>query len=189
MALKNILKITVVAVLLSLTSCGGDAESTGENTETVEIDKDQFLLDLAELEKKMDTDMPSKEDMKKAVTAFQNFANIFPTDDKAADYLLRASDVALTLGQNEKSVKILGRIINEYPTYEKIESVYYNRASHTDFELRDTTLARVYYNEFMEKFPDSDFMDDAQARLDQNFMSLEELIESFMKNSDAELAQ
>jgi outer membrane protein assembly factor BamD (BamD/ComL family) len=180
--------ISLVLVLgLAFTSC--DSRTETENSETVAIDKDQFLLDLAEVEKSLELDMPTKGDLQKAVTSFQDFASLFPTDDKAADYLLRASDVALTLGQNQKSVKILGRIIMDYPEYEKMESVYYNRASHTDFELRDTTLARVYYTEFMEKYPTSDFMDDAQARINQNFMSLEDLIESFMKNSEAELAE
>lgn len=188
MKMKNIFRIFAIATVLTFTACG-DSEATDGVEEVAGIDKDQFLLDLAELEKSMDVDMPNKGDLQKAVTSFQDFANIFPSDDKAADYLLRASDIALTLGQNDKSVMILERIIDEYPAYEKMESVYYNRASHTDFELRDTTLARVYYEEFMEKYPKSDFMDDAQARIDQNFMSLEELIESFMKNAEDELAQ
>jgi len=111
----NIFKSLLIVLGLAFTSCDSGTET--EIQKTTEIDKDQFLLDLANIEKNLEVDMPSKGSLQKAVTSFQDFANIFPTDDKAADYLLRASDVALTLGQNEKSVKILGRIIEEYPKY------------------------------------------------------------------------
>ena len=178
--------ISVVSVLLMLLIVGcNSSETSDSNEETVnEVDKNKFLEDIARLEDSLNTSFPSQNILKEAVTAFQDYAVIYPEDEKAPDYLLRASDFAFTLGQHAKAVKILNRIIEKYPDYTKIESVYYNRASHTDFELRDTAQARIYYVEFMEMFPNSDFVDDAQARLDQNFMSLEELIEFFSKKNN-----
>jgi tetratricopeptide (TPR) repeat protein len=176
----KILKVLLVSLVLSFVACNGKSD---ENTssETTEVDKVEFLKNIDRLDDSLNTNFPSQEILKEAVTAFQDYAVIYPEDEKSPDYLLKAADIAFTLGQHPKSVKILNRIIENYPKYSKIESVYYNRASHTDFELRDTAQARIYYVEFMEMFPKSDFVDDAQARLDQNFMSLEELIESFTK--------
>ena len=185
MKIKSIIKVLFLGLILTTVSCGG-SDKTDENTgEFVnEFNETKFLSDLEVIEASLNVDAPNKNDLQKAITAFRDFAFHFPEDDRAADYLLKASDIALTLGQNEKSVTILNQIIDEYPNYEKMESVCYNRASHTDFELRDTAAARQYYLEFMEKYPESDFMDDAQARIDQNFMSLEELVEMFSKNAE-----
>jgi len=186
--MKKIFYITIAVVLFGAVSCSTNEtdEKNVENSIEKEFDTDRFLKELAEIETKLNVDLPQKNDMQKAVTYFQDYATHFPDDNKSGDYLLKASDLAKALEQYEKSVTILDRIIEEYPTYEKIESVYYNRASHTDFEIRDTALARVYYVEFMEKFPKSDFIDDAQARLDQNFLSMEELIEMWTKNPPIE---
>jgi len=173
-------KVLLILLGMSIVACSGSSETENSNDSTG-VDKAEFLKNIDRLDDSLNTNFPSQEILKEAVTAFQDYAVIYPEDEKAPDYLLKAADIAFTLGQHPKSVKILNQIIDKYPDYSKIESVYYNRASHTDFELRDTSQARIYYVEFMEMFPKSDFNDDAQARLDQNFMSLEELVESFTK--------
>lgn len=170
-------KIALLIVVLSFVACGGGKEEA--NTDENQVDKDKFMENIHRLDDSLNTNFPSEDILKEAVTSFQDYAIIYPDDEKSPDYLLKAADIAFTLGQHPKSVKILNQIIEKYPDYSKIESVYYNRASHTDFELRDTAQAKIYYVEFMEMFPNSDFVDDAQARIDQHFMSLEELIESF----------
>ncbi len=170
---------TLIGLVILLSGC---KNNTSDESQNEQIDNDKFIERLHIIEDSLNTGMPSKETIRKAVTAFQDFAVIFPEDEKASEYLFKASDLALNIGQPEKSVKILNRIIKDYPNYKRIESVYYSRASHTDFELRDTTLAKTYYNEFMEKFPHSDFVDDAQARFKFHFMDENELIEYFMSH-------
>ncbi|MGV6862198.1 MAG: tetratricopeptide repeat protein [Putridiphycobacter sp.] len=178
--MKNFVKLLGLILILNFNACqSATDEQTGE---VIEENNDKFLARIKMLDDSLNTNFPSQEIMQDAVTAFQDYAVIYPEDEKSPDYLLKASDIAFTLGQHSKSVKILNKIIKDYPTYNKIESVYYNRASHTDFELRDTAQAKIYYSEFIEMFPQSDFVDDAQARIDQNFMSLEELIKSFTEN-------
>lgn len=186
--MKNIVGLLFIAIGLTFTACNGDTDVEG-NTTIQEIDKDKFLLDLAELELKLEVDMPSKSDLQKAVTAFQDFAAYFPTDDLAPEYLLKASDIAYSLNQSQKSVTIMTKIIEEYPEYDNIEAVYYNRASHVDTELKDTVLAKQYYLEVIEKYPHSKSAEDAQTRIDQNFMSIEELVEMWTNNTVEEVEQ
>ena len=186
--MKNIIGLLIVVTGLTFTACTGGSEVTDETT-LQEVDKDKFLLNLTDLEVKLEADMPSKGDLQKAVTAFQDFAIHFPTDDLAPDYLLKASDIAYSLGQSEKSVTIMTKIIDEYPEYHNMEAVYYNRASHVDTELKDTVLAKQYYLEVIEKYPNTQSALDAQTRIDQNFMSFEDLIEMWTQNPVEEVAQ
>ena len=181
--MKKVLNIIIILSGLILTSCGSNSENVSEESEVngPKVDTTKLLADIKEIETKLSVDMPEKSDLQKASSLFESYARVFPNDKKAPDYLLKASDINKSLEKFEKSVELLTKIIEDYPNYERMESVYYNRASHTDFELRDTTLAKQYYQEFMEKYPNSDFVDDAQARIDQNFMSMEELIEMWTK--------
>ncbi|MBK7128522.1 MAG: tetratricopeptide repeat protein [Crocinitomicaceae bacterium] len=150
------------------------------------VDYDEFSKELVDLENKILSQTPPDENLLiEATTKFQDFAGYFPEDPKAPEYLLKASDYAYTLQQYEKSVKILDRIITEYPQYNRMEDVMFNKASHLDFELRDTTRAKEAYQQFMDKFPQSDLVDDAQSRIENIEYSAEELIEKFMKERDS----
>lgn len=171
---------------LLLASCSGEEASADETNETVtediSLDTTAFLADLKTLEDRIDSnnDLPNEKDLKEAITKFQDYAAIFPEDQKAPDYLLKASDLALTTDQPEKSVKILNRIIEEYPEYGKMEDVMYNKASHLDFELRDTTAAKEAYQKFIDTYPNSVLVEDSKSRIKNIRYSMEELTEMFM---------
>lgn len=174
-----------VVMSIAIVSCGGDDTVYDEKQEdlTPKVDYTEFSKELVDLEKKiLSQTPPDKNLLQEATTKFQDFAGYFPEDPKSPDYLLKASDYALTLGQVEKSVKILTRIITDYPTYNRMEDVMFNKASHLDFELRDTTEAKVAYQEFIDKFPNSDLVDDAQSRIDNISLSLEELANKFIQD-------
>jgi tetratricopeptide (TPR) repeat protein len=188
MIFKSLVKVAFLGLVLTTVSCGGD--KPGDNIETVEgFNEEQFLINLEEIENSLNVEVHDKNDLQKAVTSYQDFANHFPEDEKAPDYLMQASDFAFTLGQYEKSVRILNQIIDEYPDYDQMLSVCYSRASHTDFELRDTATARQYYIEVQEKYPNTQQAIDAQTRIDQNFMTPEELIEMWTKNPVEDVVQ
>ena len=176
-----------------LTVCGGFIISCGseptdevliETTMTdIGLDTAAFLTNLKALESRIDNslDMPKEKDFKEAITAFQDFAAIFPEDPKAPDYLLKASDISLTTEQPQMSVALLEQIIEKFPNYRRIEDVKYNRASHLDFELRDTTLAKEAYQGFIEEYPNSPLVNDCKSRIENIRYSADELAEKFMR--------
>lgn len=176
---------------LFLASCGGEEET--EYTEQqedyiVEIDHDELLTEINTLETEINaSETPDEDKLRTAVTKFQDFANTFPEDPKAPEFLLKASDFSNALKLPEKSVKILDRLIAEYPEYEKMEDIYYVRAVYLDFDLRDTTRAKDAYQEFIDKYPESgQRVLDAQTRIDNIAFSIEELAEKFIKELEAQ---
>lgn len=182
---KNILILGIFVFTLSLFSaCGGNEENNSENTEETGVNKDEFMTELTALEDSIQANLnnPDQELLKSAITKYQDFADIFPDDPKAPDYLLKASDFSLATNQPEKSVKILNKIIENYPDYGRMEDVLFNKASHLDFELRDTTQAKEVYREFIEKYPNSELVDDAESRIQNISLSMEELVEKFMSD-------
>ena len=180
--MKNILGIVALTLVLSMGSCDTETKGDKVSEDVVSgLDTVRFMADMAKIETSINTLMPEKKDLQLAITMFSDYSIHFPSDSKSADYLLKASDFSHHLGQNSTAVVYLEKIISNYPDYDKIESVMYNRAHYLDFELKDTILAKQYYLEFMTTYPNSEFVSSAQARLDQHFMSAEELIELWTK--------
>lgn len=186
--ISSLLLIGFFTFLIS--SCGGEDETVYDETQedyAPEVpDYDTFSKELQDLENKIIASVePNETLMKEAITKFQDFAAFFPEDAKSPDYLLKASDYALLVGQPEKSVKILMRIMDDYPNYDRMESVMFNKASHQDFELRDTTNAKKSYQEFIDKYPNSDLVDDAQNRIKYISLTLDELADKFIKDLES----
>ena len=183
--MKNIFIIFALALIVS--SCGNNEEVDIETDVSEEflpdINYDDLLAEIEAIEDQLNTDMaPSEELLKDAISKYQDFAGYFPDDPNSPDYLLKASDFSLNTKQPEKAVKILNQIIESYPDYNRMEDVLFNKASHLDFELRDTTQAKATYQEFIDKYPDSELVDDAQSRIINIRFSMEEMVEQFMKN-------
>lgn len=175
------------ATLISACNSSSENQTEDENVQ-IEIDTAKFLTELADLESRIDNNVsvPDDKDLKEAIVKFQDFAAIFPEDPQSPDYLLKASDFSYMVGQNEKSLKILDQIIRDFPSYKRMEDVKYNRASHLDFELRDTSAAKIAYQEFIEEYPNSPLVNDCKARIPMIRYSAEELIEKFQAGAAAQ---
>jgi outer membrane protein assembly factor BamD (BamD/ComL family) len=172
--MKRILFILSAALVIS--SC------QNEPTEEIiaeDFDSVQFIVDLQRLDSIMANGLPAKKDIKKALVMYQDFANYFPNDPKAPNYLFQVSDFYYSLEQHEKAVSTLTTIIEKYPDYNRIEAVYFTRANHTDMDLRDTTLAKQYYEEFLEKYPNSQYANDAKVRMENVGLSIEDMVKKF----------
>jgi len=179
----NKIAIVLIAILTLTWSCEDSNIKNGDNqgAEEVTFDTAMFLNDIAKVEAEINIDMPEKATFQKAITLFKDYAIIFPKGENTADYLLRASDFSHHLGQNSKAVELLDKVIADYPNYDKLSNAMYHRADYLDFYLKDTVLAKQYYLEYIEKFPNTAFASNAQTRIDQHFMSMDELIEMFTK--------
>ena len=146
-----------------------------------------MLTKITELENQISASQaPDEELLKEAITQFQDYANVYPEAPGAADYLLKASDFSLAIGLPEKSVIILNQIITSYPDYDRMEDVMYVKASHLDLDLRDTAAAKAAYQDFIDAYPESEMRDDAENRIENISLSIEELAEKFIKELEAQ---
>ena len=170
-------ELVLSAVLLFMASCTNEAPEG--KVDNGELDTASFLSEIKSLDSIMSSQMPEKKDIKKAMVIYQDYATYFPDDSKTPNYLFKMSDLYLNVGNTEKSVNILTSIIEKYPNFEKIETIYFTRASHVDLDLRDTSLAKTYYQEFIEKYPESEYVNDAKIRFANVGLSMEDIIRNF----------
>ncbi len=113
----------------------------------------------------------------KYVDACEAYALILPDDPATAEYLFKAAETSKILRTYDKSFSIFDWIIERYPSHPRAESAAFMKPFIFDSELRDTANARKYYLEFIQKYPKSDFVDDAQYLISNLGKSEEQILE------------
>jgi TolA-binding protein len=165
-----------IAILFVGFSCSGPNK---------EVNKTGVMDSIDSMENKLynsqDVQM-SKEDATNLILLYQQFAKEFPNDTLAPLYLFRASDLSMNLQRPKETIKLFDLLLENYPDYEKTSSVLFLKAFVYEDQLRDLDNARKYYLEFLEKYPESDFADDAEMSLKNLGKTPEELILEFEKN-------
>ncbi len=168
---KNIL---ILAVLISFMACSGPNKS-GDSKASIQdsiTSNENRLFD-------NDGARITKEDAIKLIGFYEKYADKFPEDSLAPVYLFRASDISMNLQQPVKTINLFNKIMTNYPDYEKTPSVMFLKAFVYEDQLHDLDKAKKYYEEFLAKYPESDFADDAKISLQNLGKSPEELIKEF----------
>ncbi|MDZ7741781.1 MAG: tetratricopeptide repeat protein [Bacteroidota bacterium] len=113
------------------------------------------------------------------INSYVQYADAFPEDSMSPDYLFRAADISMNIFESGQAIDLYNRIINNYPEYEKVPQCVFLKAFVYENNLNDLNSAKKYYKEFLAKYPDDEFADDAEMSLQNLGKSPEELIKEF----------
>lgn len=105
----------------------------------------------------------------------------FPLDSIAPDMLRKAAATSGDLGEHEKSVMLYDQLIKDYPQWPRTADACYFRAFEIENGLKKKGEAKTAYEEFIAKYPDNQFADDAKKMIEYLQYSDEELMEKFRK--------
>ncbi len=160
---------------------------TNSGNESTMTGKDSSKVYIQNLEKKLYAD--SSQTIKPGVAletmiAYARFAHDFPKDSLSPEYLFKAAEIARALHKGHEAVLYYEKICTDYPNYEKTPTALFLKAFTYENTLKDTANARIGYQEFIKKYPDNQFADDAQYSLKYLGKSPEELIKMFEGNED-----
>jgi len=160
--------IGILCLIITFSSCGNKREAE--------------LQKIKELETKLFTDSNKVKDEVSAYNlqvAYTHFAEEFPADPEAPEYLFKAADLGLGMSWSKSTIDFLDKIIREYPDYPKVPDAVFLKAFVYDHQLNDDVKAGEIYKEFIAKYPDHVFTKDAQASLNNLGKSDEDLIREF----------
>jgi len=119
------------------------------------------------------------------IREYENFAEEFPQDSLAPDYLFKAADVAMNTNRSNKAIGLYNKVIKDYGDYKKAPEALFLKGYVYENNLGRLDVAKAIYEEFLEKYPDNEFADDAEVSLKYLGKSPEELIEIFQKEKEA----
>lgn len=149
------------------------------------ITADELSSRINEIENELFSQQSAGIDRLKAFYLTNNYiaySYLFEDDNHTPGYLFKAADISMNLFESGKSIDLYNRILNEYPDFEKAPQCLFLKAFVYENNMNDIEKARKYYEEFLEKYPDDDFADDAEMSLKNLGKTPEELIKEFEKN-------
>ena len=170
--------IILMIFSIFLASCAGPTAESEEKEKSIEES-------IAELENELFNTNQSKLDKRKAldlVNLYVRYVNQYPDEPISPEYLFKASDISMNLNRPRKTIQLFDRILTEYPGYNKTPSALFLKAFVYEDQLQDYDKAKKYYNLFLEKYPNSEFADDAEVSIKNLGKSPEELIREFEQN-------
>jgi outer membrane protein assembly factor BamD (BamD/ComL family) len=130
-----------------------------------------------------ETGLVNPDHVDELIAAYESFTNEFPADTLSPDFLFKAGDVAMNTNRSNKAIKLYDRIISEYNEYRKAPEALFLKGYVYENNLGRLDKAEAIYKEFLAKYPDNEFADDAEVSLKYLGKSPEELIEIFQKEN------
>ena len=110
-----------------------------------------------------------------------------PTDSASAEYLFKAADISIALGNYEASINYITRLTEDFPKYEKIVEIWLFKGFIYETYMNSHAEAVKAYEELILKYPNHRLAQDAQAAIDNLTLSEGELLEKFKEmNSEPE---
>ena len=123
--------------------------------------------------------MIDKAKARELIDMYVQFGDEFPESEEAPSMLFKAGDMSMNLNMPKEAVDIFDRIMNNYPDYEKTPQCLFLKGYIFENNMGDLNGAKKIYEEFLEKYPNDDFADDAEVSIKNLGKSPEELIKEF----------
>jgi len=132
-----------------------------------------------------DAGFVDKEKALELVDMYIQYTDTYPEDSMASEYLFKGAEFCLNLGEGDKAILLYDRVIAEYPDFRKVPECFFLQGYVYENYLGDLESAKAIYLEFIEKYPDNEFADDAQVSIQNLGKSPEELIKQFEEQQAA----
>jgi len=157
--------VIIIALMLSVVACTSKREKYLEEIRQVE----QQVFDT--------TKIPTAKEMEMLAEMYLEYAKEFPEDTISPLFMLRSAELFKLSGKPAKGFALLDSIYVKYPDSRWAPAALLTAAIWYDQEARDIARARQKLLTIIEKYPDSEFADDAQKMLDLLDKSPEEILE------------
>jgi len=167
MVIKGKHILTLFTVALFLASCSPSKE---EKRSEISVQEENLYSDEG---------LSSKEGARELIEMYISYAEEYPEDSNAVEYLFKAADIAMNIFDSQKAIYLYDKIYSDYPTFRKRPECLFLKGYVYENNLGQLDEAKAIYTEFLQKYPDNDFADDAEVSLNNLGKSPEELIKEF----------
>ncbi|HNW76060.1 MAG TPA: tetratricopeptide repeat protein [Bacteroidales bacterium] len=128
----------------------------------------------------------TKESVDSLINKYEQFVKAYPKDTLAPVYLFKAAGVAMNTGNGEKAITLFEKVIKDYPTHPKASLAFFFKGYVEENYMKNLDQAKETYLLFLEKYPNSDFADDARASIENLGKSPEQMVKEFEAKQKAD---
>lgn len=171
--------VLIIAVLASIYAC----KNEGKNSKSVS-EKEILRDSIVKTEKNLHSDESlDKTKAMKILNLYEEYFNNYEKDSLSAEYLFRATEIAVNINQPAKAINYLKRIKKDYPDYKNYPYSIYLIGFIYDSMLNQDKKAEVYYDIYLKKYPDHERAEEVKKLKEYLGLSDLELVEKFEKQN------
>lgn len=97
---------------------------------------------------------------------YEQFADRYPDDTLAPNFLFSAGVVAMNTGKPEKAIEVFGKLTEKYPQHRRAAEACFFSGFIYENTILNIDKARDAYLDVIKKYPASDLVDDARFCVD-----------------------
>ena len=117
---------------------------------------------------------------------YVDFADKYPKDSLAPQYLMKAADVQSNVLHTERAVELFDRIIQDYPDFDEVPMCYFLKGNALELNSQ-MDEAKAAYEEFLAKYPDHYMAEQTRKMLPLIYMSNEEKLAYILEHANDSL--
>ena len=118
------------------------------------------------------------------LSLYHQYIKKFPQDATIEEYLFKAGTLSMTLRKGGEALSDFTTLIDRFPQSVHLAEAYYYKAFVYEDIIYDIEAARIAYNEFISRFPDHQFVNDAKLSIQYLGMSPEEIVATFEEKEE-----
>jgi tetratricopeptide (TPR) repeat protein len=189
--IKKALIFTSVALLGVFVACSGssDQDIVVEKNEEVKdtivdtLEERIALIDNYSLILANDTTGVHREVAEKLLLAYEDFLRHHSFESISKEYQFRAGELAKAINKPHLAIKHLNGLLERDPDHERAPLALFYKATIVGDMLNEDENAKMYYQEFIDKYPDHPLAESAKESIKLQGKSLDEIVKEFEKKN------
>ncbi|MDT8412887.1 MAG: hypothetical protein RQ875_10515 [Vicingaceae bacterium] len=185
--IKKALIFTSVALLGVFVACSGssDQDIVIEKNEEVKdtivdtIEERIALIDNYSLILANDTTGVHREVAEKLLLAYEDFLRHHSFESISKEYQFRAGELARAINKPHLAIKHLNGLLERDPDHERAPLALFYKATIVGDMLNEDENAKMFYQEFIDKYPDHPLAESAKESIKLQGKSLDEIVKGF----------
>jgi outer membrane protein assembly factor BamD (BamD/ComL family) len=130
----------------------------------------------------------SPQQIEKVKAAYIDFANKYPDDELAPEFLFKAGQRCNVTADHGRAIELFQQVINTYPKHKTAEDALFLQAYVYENSLQDYSKAKATYIQFIKQYPTSELVEDAKLSIQNMGKTPEEIFAEFDKKDSINTA-
>jgi len=119
------------------------------------------------------SDAPASE----VIKAYLKYADTYPDDSSAVDYLFKAADVMRGMYRHQDAIQVLELVVSRYPKSDKAPAALFYAGFILHADTEQNNLAVPYFQRLIDDFPEHPLANDARNLMPLLNMNEEQLLD------------
>ncbi len=172
--MKKSIQFVVVIMALVTIACQSPKEKALKEIDALQVQDSVFSI----------------ENMAKEKDAYLAFADKYPDDERSPEFLFKAGQSLGAIAsqgkdvkQHEEAIAVFKRLQDNYPKHHYAEEALFLTGFIYENHIGDLEKAKATYQEFINKYPNSELAEDARITIQNLGLPAEEILKNAQKNN------